>query len=80
MKNFDPQSLVGLNKEEAYQIAKDNNRIYRTTIEDGKRFALTYDLKDGRLNFAIDNGKITSVREESIGFVDISEVPNRRHR
>lgn len=78
MKNFDPQSLVGLNKEEAFQIAKDNDRYYQILKEDDKGFDITYDLKDGRLNFVIDNGKITSVKEEKI--FNIIDVPNRRHR
>ena len=76
--SFDPQSLVGLDKEEAFQIAKDNDRRYRTKTEDGKGFPITYDLACGRLNFVIDNGKITSVYEEKITILTEAEARAKR--
>ena len=52
---------VGLSVAEAQAKAKENGVDFRIAEEDGKANALTADLRPGRVNAIVKNGKVTSV-------------------
>lgn len=82
MKNddFDPQSLIGLDKEQAFKITKDNARQFLIVKENGKGFAVPYNLVHGRLSFTIDNDKIIGVTEEKAFFITEEEAALKRFK
>jgi len=53
------QSYVGLTKSEAIAKAKATNTPSRITREDKEIFPVTQDFVENRINFEIDNGKVT---------------------
>ena len=53
--------FIGLTEAEAKAVADENIIVWRTVRVDGERFAVTTDHSPSRLNFEIDNGKITVV-------------------
>lgn len=52
---------LGLSVAEAQAKAKENGVDFRIAEEDGKANALTADLRPGRVNATVKNGKVTSV-------------------
>src|SRR5438309_2004329 len=54
--------FVGLTKKTAIAKAEDERRPWRIAREDGERFLLTQDYNADRVNFEIDNGKVTSAK------------------
>jgi hypothetical protein len=50
---------IGLTKSAAIAKAKDQGRPYRITREDGESFPGTLDYNPERVQFEIDNGKVT---------------------
>ena len=57
--NTSPQSYVGLTKREAILKAEATNTPWRITREDKEMFMVTQDFVENRLNFEIDDGKVT---------------------
>ena len=52
---------LGLSVAEAQAKARENGVDFRIAEEDGKANALTADLRPGRVNATVKNGKVTSV-------------------
>ena len=52
-------SYVGLTEGQAVQKAEDANVTYRIVSRDGESFPITLDLRQDRLNFTLENGKVT---------------------
>ena len=52
---------MGLSLAEAQAKAKENGVDFRIAEEDGKANALTADLRPGRVNATVKDGKVTSV-------------------
>ena len=57
--NTSAQSYVGLTKQEAIAKAKATDTPWRITREDKETFMVTQDFVENRINFEIDNGKVT---------------------
>lgn len=55
------KTLLGLTEKEAISICQANNYSWRIVRKDGINLIITMDLKLNRLNFYVDNGKITKV-------------------
>ncbi len=55
------QDYVGLTVAEAEARAKTEDRVTRVVQEDGEQFPATADFVPTRLNFVVENGKVTSV-------------------
>jgi hypothetical protein len=53
------QSWVGLTKKEAIAKAEAEDRPWRILREDDQTFMATQDFVEDRINFEIDNGKVT---------------------
>ena len=53
------QSYVGLTKKEAIAKAEASDTPWRITREDKETFMVTQDYNPARINFEIDNGKVT---------------------
>ena len=53
------QSYVGLTKSEAIAKAKATDTPWRITREDDETFMVTQDYNPVRINFEIDDGKVT---------------------
>ena len=53
------QSYVGLAKQQAIAKAKATDTPWRITREDEEVFMVTQDFVENRVNFEIDNGKVT---------------------
>jgi hypothetical protein len=53
------QSYVGLTKREAILKADSTNTPWRITREDKETFLVTQDFVENRINFEIDDGKVT---------------------
>jgi hypothetical protein len=53
------QSYVGLTKKEAIAKAEASDTPWRITREDKETFMVTQDFVQDRVNFEIDNGKVT---------------------
>jgi len=53
------QSYVGLTKKEAIAKAKATDTPWRILREDSETFIVTQDFVEHRVNFEIDNGKVT---------------------
>ena len=52
-------SYVGLTKKEAIAKAEASDTPWRITREDKETFMVTQDFVENRVNFEIDNGKVT---------------------
>jgi len=50
--------LIGLPKEYAFKLCKENNIPYRVVMEDSNYSFITHDLRFDRLNLKISNGII----------------------
>lgn len=59
---MEPDELIGKPHEEAMQICKDNNIVFRTRKVDGESRIGTADLKPERFNFYIENGVVVDVK------------------
>ena len=53
------QSYVGLTKKEAIAKAEASDTPWRILREDKETFMVTQDYNPARINFEIDNGKVT---------------------
>jgi hypothetical protein len=53
------ETLIGMSETDAYKLCKENGYASRTTIEDGKPYIITCDLRFDRVNFEIENGLVT---------------------
>ena len=53
------ESYVGLTKKEAIAKAEASDTPWRITREDKETFMVTQDYNPARINFEIDNGKVT---------------------
>ena len=53
------QAYVGLTKKDAIAKAEADGRKWRITRENATEYAVTFDYDPERLNFEIDNGKVT---------------------
>ena len=62
--NDDTEQYVGLTEEEALALAEDNNTTARVVERDGESLPVTMDLRPGRLNLVIEDGKVASVTVE----------------
>ncbi len=51
--------FIGMEKDEAFNICKNENIRYRTTKQDGRSFIITCDYNTSRFNFEIENNIIT---------------------
>ena len=51
--------LIGMNKEDAFKLCRDNEFTIRVTREDSNIYYGTMDLNFDRINLQIDNGFIT---------------------
>ncbi|MGJ8643725.1 MAG: hypothetical protein ACSHX9_09980 [Luteolibacter sp.] len=60
-KDFDPKSLVGMSLEKAQKACDDRNLPHRVVEIDGQPQIVTRDFRPERLNFAVKEGKVTSV-------------------
>jgi hypothetical protein len=54
--------LIGMEKQAALDLCKTEGVSARVEAEDDQRFMLTQDIRMGRLNLTILEGKVTSVR------------------
>jgi hypothetical protein len=54
------ESIIGKSLEEGIELTKSNGFSTRVTREDNKNFFATMDLRFDRINFQIDNGKISN--------------------
>lgn len=61
-ERLDPAPYIGLSKARATELAAKRGLKYRVVSEDGKSFPITKDLRRDRLNFTIEDKKITSAR------------------
>ncbi len=52
-------SLIGLNVNDATNIAQNNGYYVRITSRDGRDYMITCDFQCNRINFKTDNGFIT---------------------
>jgi hypothetical protein len=53
------KSYVGLTEKEAIAKAEASDTPWRITREDDETFLVTQDFVENRINFEIDNGKVT---------------------
>jgi hypothetical protein len=53
------KSLIGMNKEDAFKLCRDNEFVIRVNREDSDIYCGTMDLNFDRINLQIDNGVIT---------------------
>lgn len=60
----DPLPFVGMPKAEAIARAESEGRLWRIGMEDGEAFALTADLRPGRVTFEIADGIVTAAEVE----------------
>lgn len=58
---IEKREYVGKTLEEATKYAKDGGFTIRIVEEDGKTFMVTHDHKTNRLNFRLNNNKVTDV-------------------
>ena len=52
--------FVGLTLEDAEAYCEKNKIVYRVIREDENRYAVTADYRINRINFQVDDGKVTS--------------------
>jgi hypothetical protein len=52
--------LIGIPKEDAFKLCKENNVIYRVTKEDSTNYIVTMDLRSDRISLEINNGIISN--------------------
>lgn len=55
---LDPSELIGMTKHVAQDTCVERGFKTRTTMEDGKEFMITSDLRPDRINLVIENGVI----------------------
>ena len=60
--SVDDQVLVGMEKQAAIDLCKDQGVKVRVVAEDGEHFAVTCDYWPERRNLSIQNGKVISVK------------------
>ena len=53
------KSLIGMNKDDGFELCKENDYKFRITREDSNNHIITCDLRFDRINVEIDNGIIT---------------------
>lgn len=58
------ERFVGLELDDAVDLAESEQRLWRISREDGEEFALTADLRPGRVTFEVDNGIVTIAQIE----------------
>lgn len=63
----DAQQYIGLDEEAAMKLAEKNNETARVVERDGEALTVTMDLREGRLNFTVKDGKVTGVDVETVG-------------
>lgn len=61
---FRGSAYLGLTTDQAKALADKNGVAFRIVEEDGKSFAITTDLRPGRVNATITKGKVTDVNIE----------------
>ena len=54
-----------MSEKDALEKAEKDNRAARVVKRDGKSMMVTMDLRQGRLNFTIEDGIVTAVEEEA---------------
>ena len=57
---------IGMTEQEALDKAKKLGKIARVVERDGETQTVTMDIRSGRLNFTVDNGKVTKVDAEAV--------------
>ncbi len=55
-----------MTEQEALDKAKKLGKIARVVERDGETQTVTMDIRSGRLNFTVDNGKVTKVDAEAV--------------
>lgn len=55
------KDFLGLSESDAVSKAKKDGRAYRVIARDGKSFPVTDDYSQHRLNFTVNDGKVTKV-------------------
>jgi hypothetical protein len=53
--------LLGRTEAEAYELAQDHGFVVRITQRDDKYFIVTYDMRFDRVNFVVQNNRVTKV-------------------
>ncbi len=59
---FSTQSLIGLTKEAAKDLAEKNGYTIRVMNEDGQAFMGTMDIRSDRINLSISGGKVVEAK------------------
>jgi hypothetical protein len=54
------KSIVGLSEEDAVNMIKQDNRVYRVAQRDSENYPLTMDFSPDRINLFIEKGKVIS--------------------
>ncbi|MDP4625519.1 MAG: hypothetical protein NWT08_10330 [Akkermansiaceae bacterium] len=60
-KDFDPKSLVGMPLEKAQKACDERKLPHRVVEIDGQPQIVTRDFRPERLNFTVNEGKVTAV-------------------
>lgn len=60
----DEQKYIGLKEDEALEQAEEDGKSARVVERDGESLTVTMDLRQGRLNFTVEDGKVTGVTVE----------------
>jgi hypothetical protein len=64
MRPLDPQTLLGKTVAEASALCAAANRPCRIYCEDGVSYPITADVRHGRVNLAVEKGRVTDVEIE----------------
>ncbi|MDN5819336.1 MAG: hypothetical protein L0H36_02030 [bacterium] len=59
------KQYLGMSEKDALEKAKTDKHAARVVERDGKSLIVTMDLRQGRLNFTIEDGTVTAVEEEA---------------
>lgn len=59
---FSTQSLIGLTKEDAKDLAEKHGFTIRVMHEDGESFMGTMDYRTDRVNLSVNGGKVTEAK------------------
>lgn len=54
------KSIIGLSEEDAVNLIKQDNRVYRVAQRDSENYPLTMDFSPDRINLFIEKGKVIS--------------------
>lgn len=54
------KSIVGLSEEDAVNLIKQDNRVYRVAQRDSEKYSLTMDFSPDRINLFIEKSKVIS--------------------